>query len=130
VILDIPLLFESGLDRFCGVTAVVATEPEIQLQRLLAWNSHLSEEDARGRIASQWDIKEKQKLANVVIENNSSNKVLEENVAKVVREHFSPSGLWTWLLRIPPIGLAFAFMEFLWRWYAKKDQAKTREHKL
>jgi dephospho-CoA kinase len=129
VILDIPLLFESGLDRFCGVTAVVATEPEIQLQRLLARDSHLSDDDARGRIASQWDIKEKQNLADVVIENNSTREVLDENVARVVRECFWRSGLRTWLLRIPLIGLAFAFMEFLRRWSQRKT-GKTREHKL
>jgi dephospho-CoA kinase len=130
VILDVPLLFESGLDKFCGITAVVYTEPEIQLQRLLARDPHLSEQDARGRIASQWDIREKRKLADVVIENDSTKEILKERVDKVVKECFSRSWLWTLFLRIPPIGFAFALMEFLRRWYTKKWKGKAHDHKL
>jgi dephospho-CoA kinase len=70
VVLDIPLLFESGLDRFCGITVVVSTESELQLQRLLERDARLSEEDARGRIASQWNIDKNKALADVVIEND------------------------------------------------------------
>ena len=122
VILDIPLLFESGLDRFCGVNVVVATEPELQLQRLLKRDEHLREEDAKGRIASQWDVGKKKKLADVVIENDSSMEELERRVAEVVRTKLLRSTLWTWLLRIPPIGLMFAFVIFLKRAIARKSR--------
>jgi dephospho-CoA kinase len=115
VILDIPLLFESGLDRFCGVTVAVSTNQNLQLERLLARDSQLSEEDARGRIASQWDINYKKKLADVVIENDGSKEDLKRRVDEVVKAHFSQSELWTWFLRIPPVGLAFAFSIFLQR---------------
>ena len=122
VVLDIPLLFESGLDRFCGVTVVVSTNEYLQLERLLRRDSTLSEEDAKGRIASQWNINEKKKLADVVIENDSSMEDLEKRVAKLVREQFSRSKLWTWILRIPPIGLAFAFMIFMRRTYLRRKR--------
>jgi dephospho-CoA kinase len=114
VVLDIPLLFESRLDRFCGVTVVVSTAPELQLQRLLERDHRLSEEDARGRIASQWKVENKKVLADVVIENDSSRDALEERVNQVVHL-FSRSRLWTWLLRIPLIGLLSALVVFLRR---------------
>jgi dephospho-CoA kinase len=120
VVLDIPLLFESGLDRFCGITVVVATEPEMQLQRLLERDARLSREDAQGRIASQWDVNDKKKLADVVIENDSSKEALEKNVGAMVSQHFSRSRLWTWILRIPPVGLAFAFAVFIQRSFSRR----------
>lgn len=122
VILDIPLLFESGLDRFCGITVMVAADTETQLQRLLVRDAHLSEEEARGRIASQWNVEKKQQLADIVIENDSTKEVLEEKVAQVVSQHFSRSWFWTYLLRIPPVGLFFAFIAFLKRWRSRRSR--------
>lgn len=122
IILDIPLLFESGLDKLCGITVVVAIEPELQLERLLQRDSRLSEEDARGRIASQWDINRKRESADVVIENDSTKEDLEKRVAAVVKEHFSRSRLWTWLLRVPPVGLTFALITFMRRMIANRSK--------
>jgi len=127
VVLDIPLLFESRLDRFCGLTIAVATEPELQLQRLLERDARLSREDAQGRIASQWDINDKKKFADVVIENDSSKEALEQSVATVVEQHFSRSRLWTWILRIPPVGLAFAFMIFIQRSFKRRSREKKSQ---
>ena len=126
VVLDIPLLFENRLDRFCGITIAVATEPELQLQRLMERDARLSKEDAQGRIASQWDINDKKKLADVVIENNSSKDALEQTVAAVVKQHFSRSQLWTWILRIPPVGLAFAFMIFIQQSFRRRSRQKSQ----
>jgi dephospho-CoA kinase len=123
VILDIPLLFESGLDRFCGLSVLVSvSDPELQLQRLMQRDSRLSEEDARGRIASQWDINDKKKLADVVIENDSTKENLEKRIDEVVRKHFYRSRLWTWLLRVPPIGLAFAMIIIVRRSFSRKTK--------
>jgi dephospho-CoA kinase len=119
VVLDIPLLFESRLDRFCGLSVVVSTPMEVQLHRLLQRDERLNEEDARGRIVSQWSIGDKRRLADVIIENDSCREVLEERVAK-----FARLWLWTWLLRIPPVGLTFATFAFLRQWYSPKARAK------
>jgi dephospho-CoA kinase len=124
VVLDIPLLFESGLDRFCGINIVVATEPKLQLERLLERDSRLSRKDGQGRIASQWDINDKKKLADVVIENDSSKEALEPRVAAMVRQHFSRSRIWTWILRIPPVGLAFALVIFIQRSFRRTTREK------
>ena len=54
VILDVPLLFESGLNVICGVTVTVSCSLEMQIERLLARNPELSAEDGQKRIQSQW----------------------------------------------------------------------------
>src|SRR5689334_18929932 len=60
VVLDVPLLFESALDRVCGMVVVVAVrDPEVQMRRLRAGDPHLSEEDARNRVKSQGDGRDK-----------------------------------------------------------------------
>jgi len=84
----------------------------------------LTEVDARGRIASQWDIDEKKKLADVVIENNSSKEDLERMVVEVVSQKLSRSRFWTWMLRIPPVGLMFALILFIWRIYIQRRKDK------
>jgi dephospho-CoA kinase len=64
VVLDIPLLFESGLDLICGVVMVVAvSDPEIQTKRLRERDAHLTAEDARSRVLSQGDVREKARRA-------------------------------------------------------------------
>ena len=58
--LDVPLLFESGWERYCGTILVVGvSDPAIQIQRLRDRDSHLTEEDARNRVMSQGDVREK-----------------------------------------------------------------------
>ena len=64
VLLDIPLLFESGLDVFVGCVIVVGVrEPRVQMERLRARDAHLTEEDARGRVGSQSDVRVKAERA-------------------------------------------------------------------
>lgn len=69
VVMDIPLLFESKLQHFVDKILVVSVKEGIQLERLMQRN-HLSEEEARARIASQLPISVKEKGADAVIYNN------------------------------------------------------------
>lgn len=81
---DVPLLFESGMLRllFC-LTVVVATNPDVQYQRLRQRNTDLSEEDCRNRIKSQYPMERKVAAADVVIWNNGSVDELEDRVRKI-----------------------------------------------
>jgi dephospho-CoA kinase len=125
VVLDIPLLFESGLDRFVGVSLVVATKPETQLERLVGREGpRLSCEDAKGRIASQWDIEDKARLADVVIENDGSREELELCVREVVRKQLTRGWLWNFIMRMPPFGLTVALCVFLRRLLRRKSKDK------
>lgn len=60
VVLDIPLLYESGLDVFCGVVVMVAvSDAGVQMRRLRERDAGLSLEEAEGRVASQMGVEEK-----------------------------------------------------------------------
>ncbi|WP_146551093.1 MULTISPECIES: dephospho-CoA kinase [Rummeliibacillus] len=71
VVMDIPLLFESRLQHFVEKILVVSVSEDTQLARLMERN-HLSEEEARARIASQLPLSEKEKGADAVIYNNGN----------------------------------------------------------
>lgn len=60
VVLDIPLLYESGLDYLVGKVLVVTVPADIQLKRLMERNS-LTEEEAMSRITSQMPLADKAK---------------------------------------------------------------------
>ncbi|REH77333.1 dephospho-CoA kinase [Staphylococcus felis] len=85
VIMDIPLLFENGLeDTVDEVWLVYASEP-IQIDRLMARNN-MSIEDAKARVYSQISIDKKSRMADVVIDNLGSKLELKQNLEKVLVE--------------------------------------------
>ncbi|KAI1395798.1 dephospho-CoA kinase [Hypoxylon fuscum] len=116
VVLDIPLLFESGWDKLSGVIMVVAVkDPEVQMQRLMARDRHLTREDAQNRVLSQGDVRLKARRAEargkgkgVVVWNDGTKEELEANIdtaLKEMREGSPP--WWNWVcLLFPPIGVA------------------------
>lgn len=71
VFLDIPLLFENGLDKNCDITITVFVDSDVQLTRLMARNQ-LSKEDALSRINSQMSLEEKKIRATHQFDNNGS----------------------------------------------------------
>lgn len=126
VVLDIPLLFEAGLDMFCGVTIVVGTSPEIQMARLMERDKDkgLSKEDAERRVASQMAVETKKMMADVVIWNDGSLEELKGEVAKAVRELKKGRGMWwTWALAgCWPV----TFWVVLWRLFGNYMRKKRR----
>lgn len=66
VVVEIPLLFEAGLEWLVDKTIVVAAEQGIQLQRLTS-RSGLSPEEAMLRIKAQMPSGEKERRADFVI---------------------------------------------------------------
>ena len=85
-ILDVPLLFEAGLDMFCGVTISVVCDEETQLERLQIRNPTLSKEEARNRISSQMSTRERIGRSDYVIKNDSTLTDLYEKVDSIVKE--------------------------------------------
>jgi dephospho-CoA kinase len=83
VILDVPLLFETGMNRICHSVVVVSVSPETQLQRLLA-RDKAGESDARARIASQkMTLGDKARRADIIIDNSSDRAKLKLEVKGV-----------------------------------------------
>ncbi|MGT2887674.1 dephospho-CoA kinase [Streptococcus didelphis] len=82
--MDIPLLMELDyLDWFDAVW-LVYVDHKTQLKRLMARN-HLSEEEARQRINSQWSLDDKKPYADLIIDNNGSKADLENQVKLALR---------------------------------------------
>lgn len=71
VVVDVPLLFESGTDRGLAAAIVVYVPEPVQLERLMARDA-LAEPDARARIRAQMPIEKKKSLATFVIDNSGS----------------------------------------------------------
>ncbi|KAI1189856.1 dephospho-CoA kinase [Nemania serpens] len=116
VVLDVPLLFESGWDRLSGVVMVVAVkDAELQMKRLMERDPHLSHEDAQNRVLSQTDVRLKARRCEargkgkgVVVWNDGSREELKDNVDACLREiRKSSPPWWNWLcLLVPPLGVA------------------------
>ncbi len=78
VVLDIPLLAESGWEGIVG-TIVVDLDPEIAVQRLVA-HRDFTEADARARIANQASREERLAKAGFVIDNGGTVDDLEPQI--------------------------------------------------
>ena len=71
IILDVPLLFESGWDRLSDVNVVVKSNQNIQIKRLKK-RMELTKADILRRIKSQMPIKQKLHRADIIIDNRGS----------------------------------------------------------
>ena len=71
VVLDVPLLYEAGMDRDLSDVIVVYVPEALQLQRLMARDG-LSAAEAMARIRSQLPLAEKRRRATIVIDNSGS----------------------------------------------------------
>ncbi len=94
VILDIPLLVESGHQGLAGVI-VVDVDPEVAVERLVAGRG-FTPDDARSRIARQASREERLGRADLVVDNGGS---LEDLIREVERA-------WSWIgtLERPQVG--------------------------
>jgi len=69
VVLDAPLLVESGLHILCNGVLLITADEKIRIQRAMQ-RSHLTEEEARRRIQRQIPDVQKRKVADYVIDNS------------------------------------------------------------
>lgn len=84
VVLDLPLLFETGVvTRILDYIVVVKCTPDQQLDRLMARNDY-SEDEALSRISSQMDLEEKCRRASFVIDNSGTPEETEVQVKLLV----------------------------------------------
>ncbi|CAN6598491.1 dephospho-CoA kinase Cab5p [Trichomonascus vanleenenianus] len=119
VVLDVPLLFESKLDRFCGTSVAVVCDEGLELTRLLARDTHLTEEDAKNRINSQMPIDEKAHRADIAIRNDGTLEELYAEVDKMVASVTPGAALSTAEWLCPPFGVFMALITYLYRTVAK-----------
>ncbi|KAL4944685.1 hypothetical protein BDV06DRAFT_79566 [Aspergillus oleicola] len=144
VVLDVPLLFESGMDLICGTVVVVGvSDPAVQMSRLRARDPHLSAEDAENRVLSQGDVKGKVDKAEfrgkesgrgVIVWNDGDRDELEREVRRAVATIQESSPRWWawWLLLAPPLGVGVAAWNLAVnygirrRWERKEEGQKAK----
>lgn len=113
VVVDMPLLFESGFARLTHPTVLVACSPAVQLQRIMRRDG-LAPPAAEARIAAQMPLEAKRKLASICLDNDGDHEALAAQVQQLVQR------LWrrAWLHRVvlSPLGLvaAAAAIALLW----------------
>lgn len=111
VILDVPLLFEAGLNKICGTTITVTCGKDLQIKRIAARNPELGEENIRRRIDSQMSNEERNYRSDIVIDNSGGLEDLKQSVASVVSE-IKPNTCLTLLDLFPPFGILSALFTF------------------
>lgn len=137
VVLDVPLLFESGWEPLCGTIMVVAVkDPKVQMQRLRARDEHLTEEDAENRVASQWDVRDKAERclrrgdkAGVVVWNDGGKEELRREVDRVmgVVKQSHPQW-WAWaLLLCPPLAAMSGTWSYVRSWWIKRQWEREKQ---
>lgn len=84
VILDIPLLFETGVRYNLAEIIVVYVPQSLQVSRLMARDG-LSRRDALARIGSQMPIAQKRKRASLVIDNSGHPGVTRRRAMEIYR---------------------------------------------
>lgn len=89
IILDVPLLFESKMDRWTKPVIVVWVDPETQLRRLMERDG-TSEEASQNRVNAQMPLDWKRSNADIVINNVGSREDLNVNFRKVLVEVTGP----------------------------------------
>lgn len=82
--IDIPLFFEK-MHYPIPKSLVVYTPKKLQIKRLMQRDG-INEEEATLKISNQMDIEEKKELADLVIDNSSNLKNLQNEVERIIKE--------------------------------------------
>ena len=81
--MDIPLLFEQDYSAWFDETWLVYVDRDVQMDRFMK-RDHLSKEVAESRLATQWSLEEKKKLASRILDNNGSRDQLVSQIVKLL----------------------------------------------
>lgn len=82
VVLDVPLLFEAGLQELADIVVCASASEERQMERL-KMRDGLSPEQSMRRIQSQWPLKEKERLSDIVVNTDKPQDDLRAEVRKL-----------------------------------------------
>ncbi len=85
VVMEVPLLYETGMDALCDAVWVAALDGESQVLRLMN-RDRLTREQALARIASQMPLLEKIDRADVVIRTDKPPQEVQKEVAHLYRD--------------------------------------------
>jgi dephospho-CoA kinase len=82
IVVNAPLLFETGLDKVCDKIVTIKIPYDIQVERL-AHRDGLNDDEIKKRIASQLPMEEKIKLSDFVVDNSGSKRSLKKKIENI-----------------------------------------------
>ncbi len=82
---DIPLLFETGGNHDYDAVIVTACDPEEQVRRIVA-RDHVTDAEARQRVAAQLPIEEKVRRADYVIRTDGTHEETDRQVREIFNQ--------------------------------------------
>lgn len=85
ILLDVPLLFESGLDSLCDHIIVITADHDTRIRRVMERDG-CSAADVEARIRNQMPDEEKIPRADFVVDNSGSKEQLMEQLDRVLGE--------------------------------------------
>lgn len=88
ILIDAPLLFETGLDRECDIVWLVTAREEVRICRVCERDG-LAPEEVRARIHSQMDDGEKRRRSQVILDNSGNLEALRKQVLQLARREGS-----------------------------------------
>lgn len=85
VLFDVPLLFESGMDKDMDANILVVCDEETRIRRIMERDG-MTRASAEARIRSQMPEDDKQPLADFILENHSTQSNLEKQVETLYKK--------------------------------------------
>lgn len=85
IVIEVPLLFESGMENMVDEIWVVRTPEEVAIERLLK-RDNLNKEEALKRLKAQLPLEEKTSRADQIINNSGSLEDLERQVDEILKK--------------------------------------------
>ncbi|MBE6542625.1 MAG: dephospho-CoA kinase [Ruminococcaceae bacterium] len=85
ILVDAPLLFESGFDKMCRVNICVTAPEEMILKRIMSRDG-ISEEDAEKRLAVQKPREELEDRSDFIISNDTEKDILTNRIKECVEK--------------------------------------------
>lgn len=85
IIIDAPLLFEIGLEKWCGQVWLVTADMDIRIQRVCA-RDNAKPEEVEARIRNQMSDDEKIRLSDVILDNSGTLEDLHNQLKKLLEK--------------------------------------------
>lgn len=85
IIIDAPLLFEIGLEKWCDEVWLVTADMDVRIQRVCA-RDNAKPEEVEARIRNQMSDEEKKKLSDEVLDNSGTLESLHRQIEDLLKE--------------------------------------------
>lgn len=85
IIIDAPLLFEIGLEKWCDEVWLIVADMDVRIQRVCARDNAVPKE-VEARIRNQMSDEEKRKLSDSILDNSTTLEALHNQIHDLLKE--------------------------------------------